>query len=64
MTAEPQRLAAVGDVVECDVRQPRPATIRITLNNAEQVVHANALLMDPSSGWRLAPRPPEKPDAE
>jgi len=53
----PLRLAAIGDVVEVDVRQPYPATIRLTLNSAEQVAHANALLMDPGSGWRLSPPP-------
>lgn len=57
MPADLRRLAAIGDVVEVDVRQPYPATIRLTLTNAEQVAHANALLMDPSSGWRLSPSP-------
>lgn len=47
-------LARVGDSIECDVRQPSPRTIRMRLDTAQAAAHANDLLMDPKSGWRLS----------
>lgn len=49
----PER-AHVGDTVECDVREPNPQTLRYTLQTPASVEHANKLLANKHSGWRLA----------
>lgn len=49
------RFAQVGDSVQCDVRYPTPRTITMILSTPEAAAHANELLADKSSGWRLAP---------
>lgn len=55
--AELPKLARVGDSIECDVRHPFKQTIRMVLETPAATAHANDLLMDSASGWRLsAPR--------
>lgn len=49
------KLARVGDSVQCDLHFPTPRTITMVLDTPEAAAHANGLLMDKSSGWRLAP---------
>lgn len=49
----PER-ASVGDTVECDVREPRPQTHRLTLETPASADYATKLLADPRSGWRKA----------
>ncbi len=49
-------LAKVGDVIECDVSNPSPATLRARLDTPEACAEGNSLLMDENSGWRLAPK--------
>lgn len=53
-TRLPPQLARVGDSVECDVRHPFRQTLRLVLETPAAAAHANDLLMDPNSGWRLA----------
>jgi len=50
---EPER-ASVGDTVECDVREPHPQTLRLTLETQAAADYATRLLADPNSGWRKA----------
>lgn len=52
--ADLPKLARVGDRIECDVRHPFPQTIRMTLDTPAATAHANELLTDPKSGWRLS----------
>lgn len=49
------QFARVGDTVECHVRNPQPGVIRMHLLTPEACAHANDLLMDPASGWKLVP---------
>ena len=49
---EPER-ATVGATVACEVRNPHPATLAMTLETPAAVAHANKLLADKRSGWRL-----------
>lgn len=49
------QFARVGDTVECHVRNPQPGVIRMQLLTPEACAHANDLLMDPASGWKLVP---------
>lgn len=53
-------LARVGDSVQCDVHFPTPRTITMRLETPEAAAHANGLLMDKASGWRLAPAAEKK----
>lgn len=48
------QLASVGGVIEADVRSPMPGTLRLRLETPEACAAGNALLMDKTSGWRLA----------
>lgn len=52
--ADLPKLARIGDRVQFDVRNPYPHTITMKLETREAAAHANDLLMDPKSGWRLA----------
>ena len=47
--------AAVGDTVACDVRYPYPTTLAMTLETPAAAAHANTVLADKRSGWRLVP---------
>ena len=47
------KYAAVGDVIECDVKHPCPQTIEMKLETPEACAYANNLLADENSGWRL-----------
>lgn len=47
------KLAHVGDSIECNVRNPLPGTIRVQLLTSDACAYANALLLNPASGWRL-----------
>jgi hypothetical protein len=47
------KAANVGDTVACDVRNPTPGTLAMTLETPAAVAHANTLLADKRSGWRL-----------
>ena len=49
------QLARIGDRVQCDLRFPTPRTITMVLETPQAAAHANELLLDKSSGWRLAP---------
>ena len=49
-----KRFAKVGDRVQCEVRFPMRRTLTMILETPEAVAHANELLADKSSGWRLA----------
>ena len=51
----PER-AAIGDVVACDVRLPRPQTLRLKLGTQAAADHANMLLTLGSKVWRLEKR--------
>ncbi len=48
--------AAVGDVVACDVRIPRPQTLRLKLATQAAAGHANMLLALEPKVWRLEKR--------
>lgn len=48
-----ENLARVGDRIEMTVRHPTPGTIQIRVLTPEACAHANLLLMDSTSGWRL-----------
>ena len=48
--------AKVGDVVACDVREPHPQTLRLTLQTQAAVDKANALLELEPAVWRLEQR--------
>lgn len=48
----PER-ATVGATVACEVRHPHQATLAMTLETPAAVAHANKLLADMRSGWRL-----------
>lgn len=52
---EPER-AEVGDVVATDVTQPRPETLRLTLDTQAAADHFNALPAAARIGWRLEKR--------
>lgn len=56
-TMDLTQFARVGDTVECHVSNPRPGVIRLQLLTPEACAHANDLLADPASGWKLAPNP-------
>ncbi|CAB3733202.1 hypothetical protein LMG22037_05775 [Paraburkholderia phenoliruptrix] len=58
------QFARVSDTVECQVRIPLPGTIRMQLLTPEASAHANDLLMDQCSGWKLVPSNREKHVAE
>lgn len=45
--------ACVGDILACEVQNPQPATIAMRLLTPGAVAHANKLLADEQSGWRL-----------
>ena len=47
-------LARLGDTIEADIRQPQRGVIRLHLRTIEACAAGNDLLMDKSSGWRLA----------
>lgn len=49
-------LAEVGDMIECDVQNPSPRTIRAVLSTPEACAMGNDLLMDKTSGWRKTPK--------
>jgi hypothetical protein len=51
---EATKAASVGDTVVCDVRHPQPAALAMTLETPAAAAHANTLLTDKRSGWRLA----------
>lgn len=57
-------LARLGDAIEADVRHPVPGTIRMRLQTVESCAAGNALLMDPTSGWRLVHEPSDARCAE
>lgn len=46
-------LARVGDTIETEVQHPQPGVIRATLRTLDSCASGNALLLDPTSGWRL-----------
>ena len=48
--------ADVGDMVATDVRQPRPETLRLTLDTQASVDLFNALPPEARRGWRLEKR--------
>lgn len=47
------QFARIGDTVQCEVRVPQQGVIRMQLLTPEACAHANDLLMDQSSGWKL-----------
>ncbi|MGY6257292.1 hypothetical protein ACXIVK_27925 [Paraburkholderia caledonica] len=51
------QFARVGDTLECQVRSPQPGVIRLQLLTPEACAHANDLLANPASGWKLVPSP-------
>lgn len=55
--ADLPKLAGVGDSIQCDVRHPFKRTITMKLETPAAAAHANSLLMDPKSGWRLSSPP-------
>ena len=52
--ADLPKLASVGDTIECDLRHPHQRTLRMKLETPAAAAHANELLADPASGWRMA----------
>jgi len=48
-----EQRAIVGSTVACEVRHPYPQTLALTLETPAAVAHANGLLANPASGWRL-----------
>ena len=48
--------AEVGDVVATDVREPRPETLRLTLETQAAADKFNALPPEARRGWRLEKR--------
>ncbi|MBB5547378.1 hypothetical protein [Paraburkholderia fungorum] len=53
-TMDLTKFARVGDTIESLVRNPQLGIIRVQLTTAGARAHANDLLMDPRSGWKLA----------
>jgi hypothetical protein len=45
--------AKIGATVSCEVHTPTPGTLAMTLETPAAVAHANTLLADKRSGWRL-----------
>ncbi len=48
-----EKRATIGATVACEVRHPTPSTLAMTLETPAAVAHANTLLADKRSGWRL-----------
>lgn len=45
--------AGLGDILECDLREPYPHTHRLTLLTPEATAYANELLARENTPWRL-----------
>ena len=50
------KAANIGSTIACDVRNPYPQTLAMTLETPAAVAHANELLTNTKSGWRLLER--------
>lgn len=61
--ADLPKFARLGDSIQCEVRYPFPQTLTMRLATQAATAHANRLLSDPESGWRIV-RPAALPNPE